>query len=67
MKSSTQTDWSKGWHGEEGLRWCFFYISKNIRASEGHLSYVFGFVLQIFLLLCRYICLYRITNTLAKR
>lgn len=66
MESSTWAKWSKGWLGEEGLGWWVFYISKTIRASEGHLSYIFGFVLQIFLL-CRCIYLYRITSMLAEK
>lgn len=39
MESSTRTEWGKGWLGEGGLRWWVFYSSKNICASEGHLSY----------------------------
>lgn len=67
MESSTWAKWSKGWLGEGGLRWWGFYISKTICTSEGHLSYFIGVVLQISLLLCRCIYLYRITNILAKK
>lgn len=59
--------WSTGWDSEESLRWWTFYSSNYVSAPEGHLSYVFVFVLHIFLLLHRCIYLHRITNTLSRK
>lgn len=49
IESSTWMKRTNGWLGEEGLRWLFFlYISKNIRASKGHLSYAFHLCYRYF-------------------
>lgn len=67
MENCTQTECSTSWHDEESLRWWTFYISNYICASEGHVSYIFVFVLRIFLLLSRCIYLLRITGTLSGK